>query len=55
MIPSFIDFEASSLTVKSYPIEVAWNLEDGTIESHLISPAGVPDLGGLGHGGTEDR
>ncbi|MCI0486080.1 MAG: hypothetical protein L0229_05720 [Blastocatellia bacterium] len=37
-IPSFLDFEASSLSPYSYPIEVAWNLADGSIESHLISP-----------------
>jgi DNA polymerase III alpha subunit (gram-positive type) len=36
--PSFLDFEASSLSSNSYPIEVAWSLEDGTIESHLITP-----------------
>ena len=40
-IPSFIDFEASSLSHRSYPIEVAWNLSDGSIESHLISPQGI--------------
>src|SRR5262245_10381901 len=38
-IPRFLDFEASSLSVNSYPIEVAWSLEDGSIEQHLISPA----------------
>jgi hypothetical protein len=38
-IPCFLDFEASSLSLESYPIEVAWSLEDGSIESHLISPA----------------
>jgi len=35
--PLFIDFEASSLNMDSYPIEVAWSLEDGSIESHLIN------------------
>ena len=35
----FLDFEASSLGKTSYPIEVAWIFEDGTAESHLISPA----------------
>jgi len=35
--PLFIDFEASSLNSDSYPIEVAWSLEDGSIESHLIN------------------
>lgn len=35
----FIDFEASSLADKSYPVEVAWIFEDGRAESHLIVPA----------------
>jgi hypothetical protein len=35
----FLDFEASSLGKKSYPIEVAWVFEDGMSESHLIRPA----------------
>ena len=35
----FLDFEASSLSKLSYPIEVAWVFEDGTSESHLIRPA----------------
>jgi hypothetical protein len=39
--PTFLDFEASSLSSQSYPIEVAWNHEDGSIEAHLISPAGI--------------
>ncbi|MCP3734789.1 transcriptional regulator [Sphingomonas sp. RP10(2022)] len=34
----FLDFEASSLAKKSYPIEVAWVFEDGAHESHLIRP-----------------
>ena len=41
-LPTFIDVEASSLRSASYPIEVAWNMPDGTIEVHLISPAGIP-------------
>lgn len=40
-LPVFLDFEASSLASASYPIEVAWSLPDGSIESHLISPAGI--------------
>jgi hypothetical protein len=40
-IPRFLDFEASSLSSGSYPIEVAWNLADASIESYLISPAGI--------------
>ena len=35
----FLDFEASSLAKKSYPIEVAWVFEDGRSEAHLIRPA----------------
>jgi hypothetical protein len=35
----FLDFEASSLGKKGYPIEVAWVFEDGRSESHLIRPA----------------
>lgn len=36
---AFLDFEASSLSKKSYPIEVAWVLEDGSSQSFLIRPA----------------
>lgn len=35
----FLDFEASSLSDDSYPIEVGWAFEDGRTESHLICPA----------------
>jgi hypothetical protein len=35
----FLDFEASSLSKQSYPIEVGWVHEDGTGEGHLIRPA----------------
>lgn len=35
----FLDFEASSLGKRSYPIEVGWVFEDGRSESHLIRPA----------------
>ena len=38
-LPRFIDFEASGLASASYPIEVAWSLPDGTVESHYIDPA----------------
>jgi hypothetical protein len=34
----FLDFEASSLSKQSYPIEVAWVFEDGRSEAHLIRP-----------------
>jgi len=40
-LPLFLDFEASSLSSCSYPIEVAWSRWDGSIESYLISPAGI--------------
>ena len=36
---AFLDFEASSLSDDSYPIEVAWVFEDGASETHLIRPA----------------
>ncbi len=35
----FLDFEASSLSKKSVPIEVAWVFEDGRSHSTLIRPA----------------
>lgn len=35
----FLDFEASSLAKKGYPIEIGWVFEDGAAESHLIRPA----------------
>lgn len=35
----FLDFEASSLSKLSYPIEVAWVFENGVSETHLIRPA----------------
>ncbi len=35
----FLDFEASSLAKRSYPVEVAWVFEDGRSEEHLIRPA----------------
>jgi hypothetical protein len=34
----FVDFEASSLSKKSVPVEVAWVFEDGRAQSHLIRP-----------------
>ena len=38
MTPRFLDVEASSLSMDSYPIEVAWSDNYGSIESHLINP-----------------
>ena len=40
-IPCFIDFEASSLGPDSYPVEVAFSLEDGKVESYLIDPSSI--------------
>ncbi len=34
----FLDFEASSLGKKSFPIEVAWVFEDGQSKSMLVRP-----------------
>jgi hypothetical protein len=42
-IISFLDFEASSLSSRSYPIEVAWSDPAGSIESYLISPEGIEE------------
>jgi len=36
---AFLDFEASSLAKRGYPIEVAWVFEDGAAESYMIRPA----------------
>ncbi len=36
---AFLDFEASSLSDRSYPIEIGWVFADGTGEGHLIRPA----------------
>lgn len=35
----FVDFEASSLSKRGFPIEVGWAAEDGTGEGYLIRPA----------------
>jgi len=36
---AFIDFEASGLGARTWPIEVGWAFEDGAGDSFLISPA----------------
>ena len=36
---AFLDFEASSLSKDSYPIEIAWVFQNGRSEHHLIRPA----------------
>jgi hypothetical protein len=38
-----IDFEASSLSEKSYPIEVAWGNSQASIKSRLINPKNIPN------------
>ena len=35
----FLDFEASGLGKRCFPIEVGWVFEDGRTEEHLIRPA----------------
>lgn len=40
-LPCFLDFEASSLDISSYPIQVAWSMPGGTIESYFINPNSV--------------
>jgi len=35
----FLDFEASSLSGQSFPVEIGWVAEDGGGETHLIRPA----------------
>lgn len=35
----FLDFEASSLSRESYPVEIGWVFEDGSGEGHLLRPA----------------
>ena len=35
----FLDFEASSLSKQSYPVEIGWIDESGQGESHLLHPA----------------
>lgn len=42
-MPRFLDVEASSLSMDSYPIEIAWSDPSGGIESHLINPYVVED------------
>jgi len=41
--PIFIDCEASSLSARSFPIEVAWGSELGKIESYLINPSDIKE------------
>ncbi|SEK23112.1 hypothetical protein [Ectothiorhodospira marina] len=38
-LPCFLDFEASSLTQDSYPVQVAWSDGAGHLECWLIRPA----------------
>jgi hypothetical protein len=41
--PVFLDVEASGLSDESYPIEVAWNNEDGVVSSFLVKISLVPE------------
>jgi len=41
MMPRFLDVEASSLSMDSYPIEIAWSDNQCKIESHLINPYSI--------------
>jgi hypothetical protein len=34
----FLDIEASSFSLESYPIQIAWGSPNGNIECHLINP-----------------
>jgi hypothetical protein len=43
IMPRFLDVEASSLSMDSYPIEIAWSDPTGMIESHLINPYAVEE------------
>ena len=41
-MPWFLDIEASSLSPRSYPVEIAWgDSESGEVEAHLINPGRV--------------
>lgn len=40
--PIFIDFESSSLSLRSFPIEIAWGSKPDKISSYLISPYNIP-------------
>jgi hypothetical protein len=40
--PVFLDIEASGLSDRSYPVEIAWNNGDGKVSSFLINVALVP-------------
>jgi len=42
---TIVDFEASGLESDSYPIQVAWNIND-EVHSHFINPDFVPDWQG---------
>ncbi|MCF7971152.1 MAG: hypothetical protein K9L22_08330 [Methylococcaceae bacterium] len=40
-MPRFLDVEASSLSMDSYPVEIAWSDPLGKIESYLINPYAI--------------
>lgn len=41
--PIFMDIEASSLSLHSYPIEIAWSNSEGLIETHLVDISSIPE------------
>ena len=51
--PRFLDIEAAGLTARTYPIEVAWSDEAGSIESYLIDPCSVPEWAEFWDAGAE--
>lgn len=41
-MPWFLDIDASSLSPRSYPVEIAWgDTDSGEVEAHLINPERV--------------
>jgi len=43
LLPIFIDIEASSLSEKSFSIEIAWNYPGHEIENNLLNPDHIED------------
>ena len=43
MTPIFLDIEASSWGVDSFPIEIAWGSSTSDIRNYLINPDGIPN------------
>ncbi|SEP83751.1 hypothetical protein SAMN05421693_107102 [Ectothiorhodospira magna] len=61
--PCFLDFEASSLSEQSYPVQVAWSDGEGQVECWLIRPAddwrdwceGAEEIHGITRESIEDE